>query len=583
MPDDLLAGLRVQLGQGTPDVVKRFGLDGGQHPERLNDKQWRKLNKAIEAWAEKLLAGSRLFPTRAYQQGRTQSMRFLHLLGFTPEEPNPEAERAAVAWLNWTFEHELTGTLDRYKDEVRSAVLYGLREATGPERVASLLYDATKAADRDWRRVAQTEIAAANALGRLDGSRDMGFDEVWIPPHVGACKECKRLIENRVFPIDQLRDARAQNFGKPARLWVPALPQHPWCRHTGVPWVPEVYQEAQDEYARMREFDLDDDTLNEMFDSSGQLRPQYEHDERLVGFFAGKAMRDPYEHLLGETIGKIRGRGITVSKGFFDAPHASLDPLIWEDEKLKPGVHQAIVDFWAGVLGDGWQAWARVFITGSATSYQWGTGWNHPWLGSHQQQTFPDVDTHLVIDYHAVRDARPMWAGMSPMELRKLIEAWAVKAKQDVELAPGMRLDAYVRLEQTPEEFDRDVRQTGQGVYDVLADAWMIPPTNPSADETYGKRILAGLGGRLANEHPDWITYADSASAELQRLLDAYRAHPGVATLRALQSYMDVLYADRTQAFLVGAGQEDRGNWTWQYLENYGPLLDVKELLHSVG
>jgi hypothetical protein len=166
------------------------------------------------------------------------------------------------------------------------------------------------------------------------------------------------------------------------------------------------------------------------------------------------------------------------------------------------------------------------------------------------------------------------------MELRKLLEAWVSKAKDGVEIAPGMRLDAYIRTEWSKGEFEEDVRHTGQGVYDVVKNRWLILPTHPTAGEVYGKRILGGLGGRLAHEHPDWITDAELASSRLETLLNAYSENPSENSLEALQAFMDDLYEARTSGFLHGAGQEDRGNWTWAFLSNYGPLLDVKELLH---
>lgn len=584
MADDLLGGLRATLAPYNghardPEVVaKRFGLGGPS--DKLSASQWKRLNEAIEAWSDKLVRASRLYPSQAYKQGRTQTMRFLHLLGLGPVEMVPASDRSAVAWLNQAFQHELTGTLARYKDEIRSAVLYGLQHGTGPNEVAALLFKATQDANQDWRRVAQTEMARATALGRLDGAKAMGHDEVWIPPHVGACKSCKRLIENRVFSIDQLRDA--SNYGRKQADWVPCLPLHPWCRHTAVPWVSDVYEEAQQEYARMRDAGLDEEALEEMFDSSGQLRPQYANDERLQGVFAGKTIRDPFEHLLGETIAKVRTRGVVV-KGFFDPPQLGLDPLVWNEEELKPEVRSAILDFWQGVLGDGWQSWARVFITGSATSYQWGTGWKHPWLGSHQQPTYPDVDTHLVIDYELARNARPLWTGMTPMELRKLIEAWSNRAKVGVEVAPGLRLDAYVRMEATEAEFEQDISRTGQGVYDVIRDRWLIPPTKSETGEVYGQRPLGGLGGRLAESHPEWVADAEASSARLEQLLNAYRAEPNETTLTMLQEFMDVLYEDRSVGFLEGAGQQDHGNFVWAWLTNFGALTDAKTLLHEIG
>jgi hypothetical protein len=577
MSDDLLVGLRVALAPHNghardPEVVaKRFGLGKGG----LTPKQWKDIQAAITRWRERVLAGMRHMPAQAYQQGHEQTTRFLRLLGSREPAVLAAPDRSTAEWLQWLLEHELTGTLDRYTDEIRSAVLYGMEGETNPINVAQALYKATEAADRDWRLVAQTEMARANSLGRLDGCMAMGHSEVWIPPHTGACDACKRLIENRVFPAELLKANVSANYGKKAREWVAALPLHPRCRHAAVPYVAELYHEAQQDYQRMQEVGLTDEAIGEMFDSSGQLRPQFVNDPRLQEY--GKTIFD-----LAPVVAKVRSSG-HISKGFFDPPQAGLDPLIWQnDDELRPEVRTAILAFWAGVLGDGWQDWARVFITGSAASYSWGTGWHHPWLGSHQTQVYPDIDTHLVLDYDKVRAARPLWAGMSPMELRKLLESWTKKAKVDIEVAPGLRLDAFIRTEWSKGEFEADISHTGQGVYDVNSDRWLQQPTEVRSGETYGRRLLAGTGGRLAEEHPDWVSDADDVSAELQRRLDAYTATPRDDALQALQSYMDALYEARTAGFLEGAGQEDRANWAWQYLENFGPLLDVKAVLASV-
>ncbi len=314
MSDDLLAGLRTQLTVPTPsrelDVVKRFGL----HKGPLTPKRWEAVNAAIQRWKEHVLRGAQHMPVQAYTQGHAQTTRFLRLLGTGSPRVTPAPDRATSEWLQWLLDHELTGTLDRYADEIRSAVLYGVQGETNPVNVASALYKATEAADRDWRLVAQTEMARANSLGRLDGCLQMGYDEVWVPPHAGACSACKALIENRVFLASVLKTN--SNYGKKRAEWVPCLPLHPRCSHAALPYVEELYQEAQEQYAHMRESGLDDEVLSEMFDTSGQLRPQYKHDERLEAFFAGKTVRDPFEHLLGQEGTNDSVRVARVQPGF---------------------------------------------------------------------------------------------------------------------------------------------------------------------------------------------------------------------------------------------------------------------------
>lgn len=574
---DPLASLRSLTDDG--DVAKRFGLPDDRG-KRLSRAQWRRIELALQRWSERLVKTGRLYPARSYRRGMHQVMQFLHLVHEgTPLPFVPRADRSQIEWLHRYTENELAGAMARYADEIKSAILYGLHNEANPTQTAAWLHKATHDAQEDWRLIAQTETARANALGRYDGCERAGYDKVWIPPHAGSCEDCKRLIENRVFTIDELREAT--NYKRRKDEWVPALPLHPRCLHCALPWEPSIYEDAQREYEQMRSRGLDDAALDEMFDSSGQLRPQYVGDPRLAEIFAGKTVGEPYALLLGRIVEKHAKTSISVSKGFFDPPHRNLDPLIWDGEKLKPDARDAILSFWTGVLGEDWEKWAALYITGSATSYQWETGWSHPWLGPRQTPVAPDVDTHLVIDYQALRKQRPLWSGMTPMEIRKLLEAWVDKAKQDVEIMPGLRLDAFIRLETTRDEFETDVAQTRQGVYDVTGDSWLIRPTKAADAAHFGQQPLGGMGGFLAEDHPDWMSAAEDAGRELQRLLDAYRADPTPENLDALRQEMDTLYEARSAGFLGGEGQASQGNWTWVYLENFGTLVEVKNALRA--
>jgi len=123
-------------------------------------------------------------------------------------------------------------------------------------------------------------VAAAQA--RLDQCEAQGYDRVWVPPHVGACLMCKALIENRVFRIEELRDAF--NDGGDPNNWAPAVPLHPGCRHSVLPYVKSIYDRAQADYQVLEDQGLTDDVLNEMFESSGQVKPEYKDDPRLRAY-----------------------------------------------------------------------------------------------------------------------------------------------------------------------------------------------------------------------------------------------------------------------------------------------------------
>ncbi|MGI8631073.1 MAG: hypothetical protein ACR2NA_00775 [Solirubrobacterales bacterium] len=163
---------------------------------------------------------------------------------------------------------------DRYVEVVREYILNGVRAGEHPTSIASRLYHATKDGSIDWRRVAQTEAARANNEGKLVKYEDMGFDRVWASPHVGACQHCKRLIENKDFPIEQVRGAT--NHGREQADWVPCIPLHPNCRHSWAPYDERIVEQAREEYARIENAGWNDrKVMEEFFETSGQVKPEY--------------------------------------------------------------------------------------------------------------------------------------------------------------------------------------------------------------------------------------------------------------------------------------------------------------------
>lgn len=257
--------------------------------EGLSTSQYRELMQTLREWEDEVRAAITRYPAKSYELGIAQTEAFLRMLGLLGQDMLPPSglvgptKPHAVTWLeNYTL-HEVDGALDRYLDEIRNAILYGLRGTVNPTQVASWLYKATRDAEVNWRTIARTEMVRANSEGRLDACEAMGYEQVWFPPHTGACKACKRLIENKVFPISQIRGAT--NFGRQPRDWIACCPLHPHCRHVPLPHVADVYDEAQRQYRALEDNGLDDQTLDEMFDSSGHLKAKYRNDPRLAAYF----------------------------------------------------------------------------------------------------------------------------------------------------------------------------------------------------------------------------------------------------------------------------------------------------------
>jgi hypothetical protein len=309
---------------------------------KLTPAKWRKIEQHLDAWKAEVLAAARAHPARSYRLGVAQIEAFAQLLGnlntTIPQLANfggvAPTTRAAAAWAREYTLRELNDALDTYIGRIKDALLYGLRGAANPTAIASMLYNATKDASVNWRAIARTEMARANAMGRLAAIDAMGYDRVWAPPHMGSCRACKRLLENQVFDLADVRDAT--NYGRAQRDWTACIPLHPHCRHGWLPYEPEVYAAMQDQYRELADAGLDEAALDELFDSSGQLKPGAEQDPRMAAWLEQTLKAcDPYAAMLGGAIEQ------TVTKALGDRT--------WAREQLDVvhvarGLHQRPVN-----------------------------------------------------------------------------------------------------------------------------------------------------------------------------------------------------------------------------------------------
>jgi hypothetical protein len=556
MPKDLLHVSTIPLPEG----------------KRLSQKQYREVEKFLEDWKQEVLTAVKTHPKKSYALGRAQAESFLKLLGRlntvqAPGTLGPGPTTAfAVKWLNTYTLHELDTALTEYTNRIKDTLLYGLQSVVDPLQVAAWLYKATGKAEINWRTIARTEMVRANAAGRLAVCREQGYDMVWAPPHVGACKSCRRLIENKVFRISDVEGVT--NFGRDQRDWVACIPIHPHCRHCWLPYIPEVYDELQRQYQAFEDAGLNDKVLNEMFEESGQLKPEYKDDPRLAAF----KVADPFAHAMAHVIEKVRSDA-TVSKGFFDNPQAGLDPLLWDGRKLKPEIRSHVVAWWRETLGDDAPLWSRVYLMGGATSPQWDS--------YRQPEPDPDVDLQIIVDYPRLREKHEEWKVLSDPELHGVLVTRIKTALVGVEVAPGVRLDAFIRPETTYAEFEADARTTGQAVYDVTRHRWLVRPDFSVPVERFGVPIMEGIGAQVAIDHPDWVREAEDLCAVLTRLLDEYGETGNAEVLEALQRFYTRAHDARHEGFEGGGGNTSQGNFIWQYLVNYGPLMRVKYLLNG--
>ena len=180
------------------------------------------------------------------------------------------------------MERQITGNLTEriVRQGIRDEVVNALESR---RTVLQLAYDIPRrlqSYNRDWLRVASTEMHAARCQGTVDAIRQKeglyaGFPEeqadqrVVVSPTTGACPECRRdyLDLNQKPKIWKLSDLEANgtNIGVPKKLRKPVLPpHHPWCL-CEVDYVPPGFDyDAQGNLALMRPEDLYAELVSEL-------------------------------------------------------------------------------------------------------------------------------------------------------------------------------------------------------------------------------------------------------------------------------------------------------------------------------
>jgi hypothetical protein len=130
---------------------------------------------------------------------------------------------------------------DRIRHGIKQIVIRAKKERWNHQQLAQALWDQYGDMNRDWRRVAITELSYAENDGYLLNIEEA---ETVISPTVsGACQHCQRLLENQAFTVTHDPEKMSSNYGntyiwpgksnygRKIREWWPCIPLHPNCRH----------------------------------------------------------------------------------------------------------------------------------------------------------------------------------------------------------------------------------------------------------------------------------------------------------------------------------------------------------------
>lgn len=152
-----------------------------------------------------------------------------------PQLPLQPQEVQAVEWATQFGGEHIQTEQQKIISGVKNLVAQARRERWEPRDLERKLFEKFGEYNRDWRRIALTELAEATNNGYLSGLED--GQAVIGQSAVDQCDACLKLVNNKVYtfrnqPGDPNRElwVGKSNVGRKKRDWTAAVIMHPHCR-----------------------------------------------------------------------------------------------------------------------------------------------------------------------------------------------------------------------------------------------------------------------------------------------------------------------------------------------------------------
>lgn len=271
-----------------------------------------------------------------------------------------------------------------------------------------------------------------------------------------------------------------------------------------------------------------------------------------------------------------------MPSSYFSPPANHLDPALFDGWKLKDSVREPLITaalselHKAGLKDSG--KWLRMWITGSAISYQWNADRGNG-----------DLDVQIGIMYEQFLNSNPEYRNISEYIMNEQVNTFL----RD-NLWPKMsHANIGGKIFEVTYFWNYDVESDIMSIrpyaaYDLMSDQWIVqPPELPVDPKTlYPEEWYALI------ENDDYSSYRiTSVYNDASKEISGYK--PGSAAYINAKSRMNLaeaqaktLYDDihegRRQAFTMGGkGYSDYHNFRWQSAKASGTIERLKSIIQE--
>ena len=265
------------------------------------------------------------------------------------------------------------------------------------------------------------------------------------------------------------------------------------------------------------------------------------------------------------------------STSYFSDPEQGLDPEMFHGHRIREDVREWILSTVHEYLERSYnypEAWTRLWIAGSAVSYQWSA-----------DRTPADLDVMLGIDYVSFRQVNPEYSGTSDLEIARMLNADMVEGlyPEVSHVDFGSRefeMTVYVNPGVSAAR-DSIIFIRPYAAYDLTQNEWAVEPeahpvvrVHPSwdvsieTDRMHGENIIREYGKALdAIRNASNPAHRTNAERHLSNVIDA-----------AAGLYDEIHSGRRTAFGPAGRGYADFGNYRWQAGKATGVISSMKRL-----
>jgi hypothetical protein len=253
---------------------------------------------------------------------------------------------------------------------------------------------------------------------------------------------------------------------------------------------------------------------------------------------------------------------------YFSEPSKALDPTLFQGQKLRSNVREAILVLLHNHLALGYnesESWATAYLAGSGVSYSW-SAYRSP----------KDLDCLVSINYQQFRRSNQEYKGWSDKEIvDEINQGFRNELLPRTDNFMGQyELTFYVNLNPNIEQLKP------YAAISVTDDRWLVPPTaedyphNPEWQDVADRD--AEMAKVIVSRYTDALDKVRAATNPAHRTNAEHALAHAVTQASAM---FEDIHGSRSTAFSPeGAGYADFSNYRWQAGKRSGAISALKRL-----